>query len=141
MNITTAARLFSHANDPCSSSCKRHCPMTMDSKGASLNQVLSAAMASTTVTVAAGPETPHERSKYDVMCWHGAPDASCICLPARTRRPLYLRKSFPEVENPTSSSFLGFPMEWRRRRLNFGTPQVSERGERTATRVSGGGNH
>lgn len=96
-------------------------------------------MAATTVIVVVGPETPHERSKYDVMCWHAAPDAS-IWLLARTRHPFYLRKSFPEVENQTSSSFLGSPMEWKRTKQNFGMPQVSERGERTATTVSEGGN-
>ena len=80
--------LFSRASGPCSSSCKQCYLTRMNLKGASLNRVLSAGMAATTVIVVARPETPHERSKYDVMCWHAAPDASCIWLLAHTSPPV-----------------------------------------------------
>ena len=110
-------------------------------KGTSPIQVLTnAAKAVTAAIVVAGPVTPHERWKDDVMCWNAAPDASCIWSLARTRRPLYPHTSLLEVEDLTSSNFLGFPMVWRRTRQNLGTPLASEKGERTETIESEGDN-
>ena len=101
---------------------------------------MSVVMAATAAIVVEGPVTLHERSKDDVTCWNAAPDASCIWSLARPRHPLCPHTSFLEVEGLTSSSFLGFLREWTMTRQNFGTPQASEKGERTATTESEGDN-
>ena len=100
------------------------------------NQVLMSVMVvSMTAIVDAEAVTLHEHLKH-VVCWSAAPNASCTVV-ARTHRPLYLRTSPLEVETPTRSNSR---TQGRKTTWSFGTPLVSVKRERTATRVSEEGN-
>ena len=105
-------------------------------KGVPPNRVLTSVMVvSTTVIVDAGAVTLHEHLKR-VVCWSAAPNASCTVV-VHTHRPLYLRTALPEVETPERSNSL---TQGRETTWSFGTPLVSVKRERMATRVSEEGN-